>query len=64
MKEVDRLIDDKNHYERVFSIDEEGNIYISGYSPMMLKFLESGFNGELFLNKLLDEYKRQVNCKK
>lgn len=45
-------------------IDEEGNIYISGYSPMMLKFLESGFNGELFLNKLLDEYKRQVNCKK
>ena len=44
-------------------IDEEGNIYISGYSPMMLKFLESGFNGELFLNKLLDEYKKQINCK-
>ena len=44
-------------------IDEEGNIYISGYSPMMLKFLESGFNGELFLNKLLDEYKMQINCK-
>lgn len=44
-------------------IDEEGNIYISGYSPMMLRFLESGFNGELFLNKLLDEYKKQINCK-
>ena len=44
-------------------IDEEGNIYISGYSPMMLKFLESGFNGEIFLNKLLDEYKKQINCK-
>ena len=45
-------------------IDEEGNIYISGYSPMMLKFLECGFNGELFLNKLLDEYKNQINCQK
>lgn len=45
-------------------IDAEGNIYISGYSPMMLKFLESGFNGELFLNKLLDEYKNQINCQK
>ena len=41
-------------------LDEEGNIYISGYSPMMLKFLESGFNGELFLNKLLDEYKKKL----
>ena len=53
-----------NRNKTIPEIDEEGNIYISGYSPMMLKFLESGFNGELFLNKLLDEYKNQINCQK
>ena len=53
-----------NRNKTVPEIDEEGNIYISGYSPMILKFLESGFNGELFLNKLLDEYKNQINCQK
>ncbi len=36
--------------------DEMGNIYISGYSPMMLKYLQVGFDGERFLNALLDEY--------
>lgn len=41
-------------------IDEEGNIYISGYSPMLLKYLESGFNGEKFLDKLLSEYKKKI----
>lgn len=40
--------------------DEMGNIYISGYSPMMLKFLEAGFNGEQFLNKLLTEYSKNI----
>lgn len=43
--------------------DEMGNIYISGYSPMMLKYLECGFNGEKFLNKLLTEYFKNINCK-
>ena len=37
-------------------MDHYGNIYLSGYSPMLLKYLESGFNGEAFLNKLLREY--------
>lgn len=41
-------------------IDENGNIYISGYSPMMLQYLEVGFNGEQFLNKLLEEYKNKL----
>jgi hypothetical protein len=41
-------------------IDEEGNIYISGYSPMLLKYLETGFNGEEFLNKLLEEYTNNI----
>lgn len=38
----------------------EGNIYLSGYSPMLLKYLEVGFDGEAFLNKLLKEYKKTL----
>ena len=41
-------------------MDSHGNIYLSGYSPMLLKFLEVGFDGTAFLNKLLDEYKKAV----
>lgn len=41
--------------------DEFGNVYISGYSPMLLKYLECGFDGKQFLNKLLDEYKNKIN---
>ena len=41
-------------------MDKNGNIYMSGYSPMLLKFLEVGFDGNAFLNKLLDEYKKSV----
>lgn len=41
-------------------IDEEGNIFISGYSPMLLKYLETGFNGEQFLDKLLEEYAKNI----
>ena len=40
--------------------DDYGNIYLSGYSPYLLKFLECGFNGQQFLDKLLEEYKRKV----
>ena len=36
--------------------DDYGNIYLSGYSPMLLKYLEVGFDGNAFLNKLLKEY--------
>lgn len=41
-------------------MDRNGNIYLSGYSPMLLKFLEVGFDGTAFLNKLLDEYKKAI----
>lgn len=41
-------------------IDKEGNIYISGYSPMLLKYLENGFDGNKFLNKLLEEYCKKI----
>lgn len=37
--------------------DSDGNIFISGYNPLLLKFLEAGFDGMKFLNKLLAEYK-------
>lgn len=45
-------------------IDEEGNIFMSGYNPMLLKFLEAGFDGQKFLNKLLDEYEKAVTVEK
>lgn len=41
--------------------DDFGNIYISGYSPYLLKFLECSFDGEKFLNKLLKEYKNAID---
>ena len=41
-------------------MDHYGNIYLSGYSPMLLKYLEAGFNGEAFLNKLLREYAKVI----
>lgn len=41
-------------------MDYEGNIFISGYSPQLLKFLESGFNAEQFLDKLLEEYQKKI----
>ena len=40
----------------VTAIDESGNIFISGYNPMILKYLEVGFNAKAFLNKLISEY--------
>lgn len=41
-------------------IDEDGNIFLSGYNPMLLKYLENGFDGNKFLDKLLDEYSKKV----
>ena len=43
--------------------DEMGNIYMSGYSPILLQYLESGFNGEQFLDKLLAVYAEKVGKK-
>lgn len=42
-------------------MDKDGNIYISGYSPFLLKYLESGFDGNKFLNKLLEQYKKNID---
>lgn len=40
--------------------DEYGNIYLSGYNPMLLKYLEAGFDGNAFLDKLLEEYAKNI----
>lgn len=41
-------------------MDHHGNIYISGYNPMLLKYLAAGFDGEAFLNNLLREYAKAI----
>ena len=41
-------------------IDEMGNIFISGYNPQLLQFLEAGFDGQAFLNRLLIEYQAKL----
>lgn len=41
-------------------MDNKGNIFLSGYNPMLLKFLEAGFDGNKFLYKLLKEYSKNI----
>ena len=41
-------------------MDSDGNIFMSGYSPMLLKYLEAGFNASQFIDKLLTEYQKKV----
>lgn len=41
-------------------MDNHGNIYLSGYNPMLLKYLEAGFDGSKFLYKLLREYAKTI----
>lgn len=44
--------------------DDYGNIFLSGYNPMLLKFLEAGFDGKAFLDKLLEEYENKLKTVK
>lgn len=41
-------------------MDSDGNIFISGYSPFLLKYLQAGFDGNKFLDNLIDEYKNKI----
>jgi hypothetical protein len=41
--------------------DDYGNIFFSGYNPMLLKFLKVEFDGTKFLDTLLDEYAKATN---
>lgn len=49
-----------NRNKTVPETDDYGNIYLSGYSPYLLKFLEAGFDGNKFLDKLLEEYSKNI----
>ena len=42
-------------------MDDSGNIFISGYSPMLLKYLSVGFNAKKFLEVLLAEYDKNIS---
>lgn len=44
-------------------MDSEGNIFMSGYNPMLLKFLSTSFDSQKFLDKLLTEYKKNIEEK-
>ena len=41
-------------------MDNSGNIFLSGYNPMLLKFLQAGFDANTFLYTLLQEYAKRV----
>ena len=41
-------------------MDKDGNIFISGYNPILLKFLQVNFDGHKFLDVLLDEYSKAI----
>lgn len=40
--------------------DEYGNIFLGGYNPLLLKFLEVGFNGQELVDKIVNEYKEKM----
>lgn len=44
-------------------MDSYGNIYMSGYSPMLLKYLGAGFDGNKFLDTLIKEYEKAITSK-
>lgn len=41
-------------------MDSYGNIFFSGYNPMLLKFLEVGFDAKEFLKSLLTNYAKAI----
>lgn len=45
-------------------MDKNGNIFLSGYNPMLLKYLESGFDNDKFIEKLLTEYLKNLKSNK
>lgn len=51
---------DRDSVSTPCQIDDYGNVFMSGYSPMLLKYLDSGFDGEKFLEKLLTEYAAKI----
>ena len=40
--------------------DKYGNIFLGGYNPLLLKFLEVGFNGQELVDNIVNEYKEKM----
>ena len=40
--------------------DKYGNIFLGGYNPTLLKFLEAGFNGQELIDNIVNEYKEKM----
>ena len=40
--------------------DEYGNIFLGGYNPLLLKFLEVGFNGQQLIDNIIENYKLKM----
>jgi hypothetical protein len=40
--------------------DEYGNIFLSGYNPTLLKFLEVGFDGQQLIDNIIENYKSKM----
>lgn len=43
--------------------DKYGNIFMSGYNPLLINYLENGFDSSAYLDHLLEEYKKNVGLK-
>ena len=54
-------LNDRN--KTVPEFDEYGNIYLSGYNLQILKLLENGFDMTTYIDKLLEEYKKNIDYK-
>lgn len=42
--------------------DSNGNVYLSGYNPRLLQYLQAGFDGKRFLNALLRAYQMRFHA--
>jgi hypothetical protein len=42
--------------------DQYGNIFMSGYNPTLLKYMEAGFNNDQFIENLLKNYITKVQA--
>lgn len=54
-------LNDRNKIAPEF--DEYGNIYLSGYNIQMLKLLENKFDMTTYIDKILEQYKKDIDYK-
>ena len=40
--------------------DKYGNIFLGGYNPTLLKFLEVGFDGQQLIDNIIENYKLKM----